>query len=330
MVTVQQQPAVGQILTVGFGVEHANVAGSVSVSPKRLEITRANWQQSHTITVTASADAEPGDYFVVRHWFSRGFADPYIAAYERFGLLWASIPRFDVTGRVSDAPVVQGAPPVLPSVSVSGAVSGEEGTPAVFTLTASPQPTAPLAVTLHLAQDGDYAAAGVVGQRTVVIPVAGTARVSVATVDDDADEPDGSVTLAVRAGLGYTLGTPASVSAPVLDNDDPPAVDDEAPSVQQQPGAQDDAEPGEPEAEEEAGPQCDSDPELLAAVEGKIVRHSIITGRADLVIEFTAVRDAMAGDGPLSAARGFADRRDGANALWSQIAAHLRDNCRSS
>ncbi|MCY4135799.1 MAG: hypothetical protein OXG30_12945 [bacterium] len=101
-ITVPQRPAEGQTLTVWIGVERAEVAGSVAVEPARLDITRANWDQTHTITVTASDDAQPGDWFVIRHWFSRGFSDPYIAAYERAGTLWSSIPRFDVTGRVFD------------------------------------------------------------------------------------------------------------------------------------------------------------------------------------------------------------------------------------
>ena len=331
-VTVPQRPAAGQTLSVFIEVDPRHVdgpAGSVSVSPERIDVTSANWQQDHTVTVTASADALAGDWFVIRHRFSAGFADTYIAAYERAGLLWASIPRFDVTGRVSDAPV-QDSPAAVPEASVAGAVSGEEGTDAQFVLAAQPSPAAPLAVTVEVSQSGEYAAAGEIGRRGVTIPVSGSVTVSVATVDDAADEPDGEITLTVRAGHGYRLGTPASFSADVFDNDPPPAIDDQQ---QQQPGAdtdaeaQDDADTDE-QPPAEAVPQCDVDAGLLATVEAKIVRHRDVTGRADLVTEFTVVRDALTGDGPLAAARGYADRRDGANALWAQISAHLRGNCR--
>lgn len=44
------------------------------------------------------------------------------------------------------------------------------------------------------------------------------------------------------------------------------------------------------------------------------------------LLRFSA-RYALTDDGPLAAARAYADRRDGANALWTQIAAHLRDRC---
>ncbi len=45
---------------------------------------------------------------------------------------------------------------------------------------------------------------------------------SVPTVDDDVDEPDGSITYTVLPGNGYLVGSPSTATATVRDNDDPP------------------------------------------------------------------------------------------------------------
>ncbi|MCY3851833.1 MAG: hypothetical protein OXF75_13790 [Acidimicrobiaceae bacterium] len=350
VVTVPQQPAADQTLVVTMTVDDRNMngpKGSVTVTPQRLEFTAADWGRPRLVKVTASADARPGDVFTVRHWFSEGFADGYIA-YHRFHYPWATVPRFDVAGRVSDDAVfdadavddsgvsddsaVSDSPPAPPAVSVTAASSGDEGTPATFVLTAAPAPQAPLAVTVDVAQTGDHAAAGQTGRRAVTVPVSGSATVRVATVDDNTDEADGSISLTVAAAAGYTLGTPAALTTPVHDNDDPPPppADDRQQAQQQQQQQQQDTEPAdEPDNPVPPMPQCDADTALLATVEAKITRHRDVTGRADLVTEFTAVRDAMAGDATaLPTARGHAYARDGANALWTQIAAHLRHNCR--
>ena len=56
----------------------------------------------------------------------------------------------------------------------------------------------------------DFVAAGDEGWKTVTI-AAGSAKapLTVAIVDDSADEPDGSVTVALAAGTGYTATTVA-------------------------------------------------------------------------------------------------------------------------
>ncbi|MYG94728.1 MAG: hypothetical protein F4138_07070 [Acidimicrobiia bacterium] len=64
------------------------------------------------------------------------------------------------------------------------------------------------------------------GSRTVTVPTSGSVTVSVSTVDDSADEPNGSVSVAVSSGSGYTVsGTQGSASVVVSDDDDPPPLD---------------------------------------------------------------------------------------------------------
>ena len=109
----------------------------------------------------------------------------------------------------------------IPQISVTADSAGiTEGGTASFTITASPTPHAGLPVTVTVTQTGDWDAA--VGTRTVTIGTAGTATLTVATVDDSADEPDGTITAALGAGAGYDLGTPSTAAVTVADNDEPP------------------------------------------------------------------------------------------------------------
>ncbi len=112
-------------------------------------------------------------------------------------------------------------PATLPVVTIAaGASPVTEGGNAVFTLTASPLPASPLAVSVTVDASGDYGIAG--ASRTVTIPTAGSFTLTLATADDSADEPDGSVTVTVADGAGYTVGSSASGTVSVRDDDLPP------------------------------------------------------------------------------------------------------------
>ncbi|MYE97765.1 MAG: hypothetical protein F4X28_10565, partial [Acidimicrobiaceae bacterium] len=118
------------------------------------------------------------------------------------------------------------APLATSEVSVTSGGDVTEGADAQFTVTADPAPSAPLTVNLTVGQEGDYGAA--TGTQAVTIPAAGSATLTVATTDDDADEPDGSVSVTVDAGDGYSVSaTQGAASAVVADNDDPPKTDEE-------------------------------------------------------------------------------------------------------
>ena len=107
------------------------------------------------------------------------------------------------TGKGSAAVAVRDDDEPVVSIAAGSAVT--EGSPASFTVSASPVPAAPLDVTLTVGQSGDFAASGETGSRTVTVPVTGSVDVEVATVDDGADEPDGSITATLGTGTGYTL-----------------------------------------------------------------------------------------------------------------------------
>ena len=112
--------------------------------------------------------------------------------------------------------------PVTPAVSVTAGGGGTEGGDAVFTVTADPAPTEPLAVSVTVSTDGDFGIAG--GSQTVTVSTTGVATLTLPTTDDDVDEPDGSVTLTVTPGDGYTVGVSPSLTLAVEDDDEPAPV----------------------------------------------------------------------------------------------------------
>ncbi|MCY4331153.1 MAG: hypothetical protein OXC96_01300 [Cyanobacteria bacterium MAG CAR1_bin_15] len=78
---------------------------------------------------------------------------------------------------------------------------GDGGGSASFTLSASPVPSASLAVSVIVAQSGKYGVS--TGQRTVTVSTGGSVVFTVGTTDDSTDEADGSVTATVDGGSGY-------------------------------------------------------------------------------------------------------------------------------
>ncbi len=113
----------------------------------------------------------------------------------------------------------QQTPPPTPEVNISGAVDGAEGDPVTFTVTANPAPVSDLVVSVTVATSGDFGFGSL--PVSVTIPASGSATVTIATTDDNVDEADGSVTLTLNAGNGYTVGARSSETADVADDDDP-------------------------------------------------------------------------------------------------------------
>ena len=110
----------------------------------------------------------------------------------------------------------------LPVVAIAGGAAVTEGTPAEFTLTADRAPAADLAVVVEVsdAPASDFLAGSEQGRRTVTIPASQrSATLTVPTVDDTADEPDGPVRVALLAGAGYRLGAASAAAVAVADDD---------------------------------------------------------------------------------------------------------------
>ena len=118
---------------------------------------------------------------------------------------------------------VQPVTPATPELSLRAGSAVDEGGNATFTVTADPAPATDLTVTWTVAQSGEYLDAPGAGSRTVTLTAGATsADLAVATVDDAADEADGSVSVTLGAGTGYTVATgKGSAAVAVRDNDEP-------------------------------------------------------------------------------------------------------------
>ena len=87
---------------------------------------------------------------------------------------------------------------------------------AIFTLTARPAPTQDIVVAVTVA-GGSFATGG---PRTVTVGTTGTASFTVPTTDDEMEEPNGTITVTVNTGMGYSPhNTDGSAAVTVNDND---------------------------------------------------------------------------------------------------------------
>ena len=107
---------------------------------------------------------------------------------------------------------------------VAGTSPVTESPVASFTVTAAPAPSANLDVNLSVteAAGSDFVAFGNKGMKMVTAPTASvnvTITYTVATVNDEPDEPDVSVMVTVTNGTNYTVRTPSEAGM-IKDNDD--------------------------------------------------------------------------------------------------------------
>ena len=110
-----------------------------------------------------------------------------------------------------------GTPPVI---TISGGPAVTEGTDASFTVNANSAPAANLDVSVGVTQSGAFVSGSNRGAKTVTINANATSKTyTVPTVNDMVDEANGSVTVTVNNGEGYTVGSTAAATVTVNDND---------------------------------------------------------------------------------------------------------------
>ncbi len=208
--TVHADAAPAADLTVGLTVSQTGDVLSAPGAGGR-QLTLAAGTTSATLTLATADDGvdEPDGSVSVTLDAGAGYT---VAAGQAAGA---------VAVRDNDEPVV--------SIAAGSGVT--EGAPASFTLTANPAPHAALTVSLAVTQSGDYAASGQTGTRQVTIPAGGSIAFEVATVNDGADEPDGSVTATLAAGAGYAVAASPDDAASVAVADDDAAALPEGPSL---------------------------------------------------------------------------------------------------
>ena len=111
-------------------------------------------------------------------------------------------------------------PPAVPVLTIAGGTAVTEGTAASFTVSATPNVSGTVALSYTVAQTGDFVAAGDIGTTSVSFS-GGTGTITIATVGDSTDEANGSVTVTLNDGTGYTLGGGKTATVNVNDDDVP-------------------------------------------------------------------------------------------------------------
>ena len=142
-------------------------------------------------------------------------------AFNAAGLIFPTFLSILSFGQISE-----GSRPA-PEISIAPGTSPvTEGTAASFTVTADPAPRSQ-SVNLTVTQSGSFVASGDLGSsKTVTIGTSGEATYTVPTQDDSTVEANGSVTVTVNSGTGYTVASAPNNAATVTVEDD-----DIAPSV---------------------------------------------------------------------------------------------------
>ena len=112
---------------------------------------------------------------------------------------------------------------LLASITAADPTTITEGTAATFTVTLDQMaPAGGLTVSVGVTGSGSYIS-GSAPETVVIASGATTGTLTVPTDDDNLDEPNGGITVAIETGTGYTVGVPSTAMVTVNDNDDPAA-----------------------------------------------------------------------------------------------------------
>ncbi|MDE0526188.1 MAG: hypothetical protein OXI27_06305 [Thaumarchaeota archaeon] len=113
---------------------------------------------------------------------------------------------------------IDGIPVV--TVGAGGSTNVVEGTELRVQFTAVPAANPEIQLTFYISETGDVIHSSIEGIETS--PIRGGLTYRITTQGDSTDEVDSTVTVSLRAGDGYTVGSPSSVTFTVRDNDPGP------------------------------------------------------------------------------------------------------------
>ncbi len=191
----------------------ASGSPDVTVDRATLTFSPSNWDTAQTVTVSAAQDADAvNDAASITHAVDASrSADEYDNV---------SVGGVAVTVADDDSRPPGGGDNWTPAISIAADTSPiTEGSDANFIITASPAPSAALAVTVRVSGGANFTT--VSGNKTVRLAAgADTARLSMATIDDTVDEPNEDITATLQARNNYRVRAPgSSASITVTDND---------------------------------------------------------------------------------------------------------------
>ena len=176
--------------------------GDVTVNPSSLTIQPNTWNSARTVTVSAGEDPDTsGDSATLNHAASGGDYD-------------------GVSGSVTVS-VTDNDAPSLPTLTITGGGAVTEGSNASFTIMASPAPPGSITVRYGVSQSGSFVAPGELGGSKTRSFSGSSQTFTIPTQGDSTDETNGSVTVTLQTGNGYTLGSSRSATVTVRDNDPP-------------------------------------------------------------------------------------------------------------
>ena len=110
-------------------------------------------------------------------------------------------------------------PPATPLVSITGGSAVSEGTAASFTLSASPAPGSAVILNYTVTQSGSFVATSNLNAQSVSLS-GGSGTITVPTVNDSADEVNGSVTVTLNSGTGYSVHNTNGADTVTVTDDD--------------------------------------------------------------------------------------------------------------
>ena len=211
-VTVNISPAPSGGLTLGYSVSGTAAAGNDFTIQGSGTVTVAAGATTATIPVVINDDSASENAETVILTLTSG------TGYTRGS---PTVHTLTITDNDGGQPS-----PIQPSITIRADIASvEEGTPAGFTVLASPAPTSDLTISLRVsettAEGQDYIAISDEGTQTITLNADTTsARYAVPTKDNTTEEPDGRVTVVVESGLDYSVSsTSASASVTIADND---------------------------------------------------------------------------------------------------------------
>ena len=106
-----------------------------------------------------------------------------------------------------------------PELTITGGSAVTEGGDASFVISSNPAPSSSITVAYTVSQRGAFLASGQLGGKTRSVSAAST-TVAIPTEDDNVDEANGSVTVTLDNGNGYTVGSANAATVTVNDDDD--------------------------------------------------------------------------------------------------------------
>ena len=217
-VGLDTRPAGQVIITVTAGGAAFVDGPGGNAKPKAkdtLTFTTSTWSTAQTVTITGQNDniVNTGGERTrtITHTIEAGDGDG--QKYRPVSFSSLSIPSVTVTVTDDDRATA------TPELTITGGSAVTEGGDASFVIASNPAPSSSITVAYTVSQSGTFVASGQLGGKTRSVSVSST-TFTISTEDDSVDEANGSVTVTLNNGNGYTVGSGNAATVTVNDDDD--------------------------------------------------------------------------------------------------------------